>query len=609
MAVAILVFGGIYAAFMLAAFWLVDLHSGIVDWFAPLLVMGAIATAIGLAEFVATTRRKLAWSLLFGAGTLPFWFVTHLFIWAISGPGFIPLLLHFCLYPAAFVWLLARLHARRPTWPLWLTAPILWVGLELLRGEIVWSGYPWYLAGHAATPTFGSYNPGSIIGAYGVSLLVAFAACTARLLPKHILARTEVEPRSDRAGWWYIGNMIKFGLVAAVAGVGLLLGWLGAPADADSSRHFRFAVLQTNLPQDNKLSWKIEDRVAQAKRWYALTAQAAAANPKPDAIFWPETMFPGNALNPEALRSETNAGLVYRLPDPTAPGGERRIPATWFADELIRVQREGNVPIVVGALAADGQRFDFTPEGKLARVHADARYNSAILIRAGRVEPERYDKMDLMEFGEYIPVVWRWPALQNQIVGLGAAGMAFDLQFGQYRTVFTMPPQPGHGDPVRIVTPICFEGSYPRSCRRLVAEPDGTRRADLMVNLTNDGWFGSMGALSDFSRRMHLLNCRWRCIELGTPMVRAANTGISCVIDQRGTVLLDTLDPAMPGGPREPSARHEGLMTADVPLLPTTAPMTIYARFGHWLEPVMGIAAMFLGLIAIFGRVKPIPTV
>src|SRR5690606_14295979 len=65
---------------------------------------------------------------------------------------------------------------------------------------------------------------------------------------------------------------------------------------------------------------------------------------------------------------------------------------------------------------------------------------------------------------------------------------------------------------------------------------------NLMVVMTNDGWFGS----SDQGRRVHLMLARWRCLELGLPLVRSANTGISAHIDHRGRVLAN-LEPRVPG--------------------------------------------------------------
>ncbi len=80
-----------------------------------------------------------------------------------------------------------------------------------------------------------------------------------------------------------------------------------------------------------------------------------------------------------------------------------------------------------------------------------------------------------------------------------------------------------------MATPVCFESTQSRIVSRIVASSDGT---NLMVLATNDGWFGA----ADRGREMHLAP-RWRCLELGLPMVRSANTGISAVIDHKGRVL------------------------------------------------------------------------
>ena len=85
----------------------------------------------------------------------------------------------------------------------------------------------------------------------------------------------------------------------------------------------------------------------------------------------------------------------------------------------------------------------------------------------------------------------------------------------------------------------CFESSMSRVVRRIANAGDGT---NLMVVMTNDGWF----ATSDRGRRVHLMLARWRCLELGLPLARSANTGISASIDHRGRVLA-SLEPREAG--------------------------------------------------------------
>jgi apolipoprotein N-acyltransferase len=181
-------------------------------------------------------------------------------------------------------------------------------------------------------------------------------------------------------------------------------------------------------------------------------------------------------------------------------------------------------------------------------------------------------------------VAWRWPAVQQYLVNLGAAGMSFDLNIGQRETIFELArsEEADQGVPVRIVTPICFEATVPGLCRRLVYSKSSarplSRSADIIVNLSNDGWFGEVIGI----REHHLQIARWRCVELGVPMVRCVNTGISCVIDPQGRIV----DRINIGGTDK---LRDGVMTAKVTLPPREA-STLYGRIGD----IFGWSTMWL---------------
>ena len=114
--------------------------------------------------------------------------------------------------------------------------------------------------------------------------------------------------------------------------------------------------------------------------------------------------------------------------------------------------------------------------------------------------------------------------------------MLFDLQAGEAPIRFTLPADYLKGEPTDITfaTPICFEDTVPRVVRELVWEK-GTRKAEVLINLSNDGWFGSDAS----AHGQHVREARMRCIENRTPIVRAANTGSSCYINSRGKVLQE----------------------------------------------------------------------
>nr|WP_255599288.1 apolipoprotein N-acyltransferase [Hasllibacter sp. MH4015] len=216
-----------------------------------------------------------------------------------------------------------------------------------------------------------------------------------------------------------------------------------------------------------------------------------------------------------------------------------------------------------------------TPRARMAEAAGDARIIVGGQRYAG-IEPRNilallapdgeitqvYDKHHLVPFGEYIP-------LRGLADRLGLSGLAQQMASG-YR--------PGAGPGLVDVGPlgrafpmICYEAIFPRYIARL-------DRPDFMVQITNDAWFGSFAM-----PYQHLALARLRAAEQGLPMIRAANTGVSAMIDARGRV-VEAL----------PMDVHGVL---DVPL-PAALPPTPYARMGDLPALLVALIATALGLVA-----------
>lgn len=502
-----------------------------------------VAPLIMLARWTARPGRSF---LAVWLAALPASLAQHWWMRGVTVAGLPALAAYLALYPALFVWAMSR-------WRLvvgagaafWLAAPIAWTGLEALRASVVWDGYPWYLIGHPMIDAPGGWIAlGRLGGAQGVSLAAALIATAAA---GAACARTAQ-------------GRIGLGAAAVLLAAALLAPLYPVDLGERSAGEVRIALIQTNVPQSNRTAWTVDQRRADFSRMVALTREAAAD--APDVIVWPETMFPGLSLNAEAVEVERAEGLNYA-------GGA---PTTIFVDGLLALQRSIGIPLVIGATARDGLRFTLDDEGR-TDIESDASYNSAFVLAGGRVLDARYDKVHLTPFGEVMPLISRWDSLERALLAVGATGMAFDLSAGAEARALDVPLGAGER-PLRIGTPICFEATMPEVCRRLV-EGDGGAPADALVNLTNDGWFGGSSA----GRESHLLCARWRCVELGVPMLRAANTGISCQIDPAGRVLA-------PAG-----VNREGIVFGEVSVRPTgDGPRTVFARTGD----VAGPACMLL---------------
>ncbi|SDF26597.1 apolipoprotein N-acyltransferase [Celeribacter baekdonensis] len=181
----------------------------------------------------------------------------------------------------------------------------------------------------------------------------------------------------------------------------------------------------------------------------------------------------------------------------------------------------------------------------LNRVEGYQGYNSAVLVGHDGQPQEIYDKHHLVPFGEYMPM----PALLERI-GL----RAFTAQEGYGYSAGPGPRLIDTGGTGLALPLICYEAIFPRDLRT-------DMRPDWLLQMTNDAWFGTFSG-----PQQALAQARFRAIETGLPMVRAANTGISAVIDARGDIRV-----AIPLG-------TSGAVTST---LPGALPKTLYMRYGE----------------------------
>lgn len=477
----------------------------------------------------------------------------------ITAAGYPLLAVYMALYPALLVWIVARLARSMPAWPMTLLLPPVWVGLELLRGTIVLDGYPWYLLGHPLVEWPPLAQTADLVGAYGVSFIAALPAGAALDLLRWRSARPALRRRAA------VGAGVVLAVGAAHVGYGL---WRVAETDALPPGP-RVLVIQTNLPQDNKIGWTPERQQVDVPHFIQLTRDALdAAEPPPDLVVWPETMLPGIGLEPETLDFIDRYGSLRGLRQ--------------WTDAAVELQRDIGVPLLVGSIAWIGPGVK-SDEGTTF-LQREREFNSAYLIH-GAPPFQRYDKVFLTPFGETMPYISRWPWLEQKLLALGAGGMSFSLDRAEAPQILAVDP-----GGIRFATPICFEDTVAGLCRRMVHD-DGNKRIDLLINLSNDGWFGTY----DAGRRMHARIARYRCIENRVPMVRAVNTGYSVSIDSagrlRGGIGSDE------GEGRYGRARRDGWLSTQVAVDERS---TLYARIGDaWAWACLAVtAALIIGTFA-----------
>ncbi len=478
-------------------------------------------------------RRPLVGAVCVTLGTLPLWFLQERWLIRVTEVGYPLLAIYLSLYAGLFVqvlgWTSRRFARGTIGWglPGAVLVPVLWVGLEFVRGEIGLTGYAWFLVAQPLVDSAVLAAPAALFGTYFVSFLVAALAGAL----------------ADATGWTPAPRRVGGMSAAVISVVWLTASIIGtrSPSTTDDALSLRVAVVQTNLPQDNKIFWTPAQRELDFERFVKLTRDAASMRPRPDLICWPETMYPGSGLNPEYVGEWTRLAHAAGV-DPAG------LSDVTMSRRLAELQAELGIPFVIGAQALDD--FRLVPATDDQPVSTDARrYNSVFIVDAAGVHAQRYDKVELTPFGEVIPYLWRWKSAQAWIEHVGAGGMKFDLSFGRRPVALALDAAPvaapagGTTDAppptarrVSLLTPICFEATKSGHCRALAQDsaasfPD---RPMLLINLSNDGWFGDSIA----KREQHLMTARWRCVELGLPMVRAVNTGISCFIDPAGRVRM-----------------------------------------------------------------------
>ena len=503
-----------------------------------LLSLVALAPLVWLAIHGRTTKRVV---LTVFVAHLLMWLWMQRWIMPVTVVGYPLLSLYMAGYAALFAWLIRRIsrHPKLRRWPATFVVPVLWVGLECLRGEMIFNGYPWYLLAHPLIEWPVLVQSADLLGTYWLSFLAAMF-CGAVIDGLAMLR--------DKAFQRVAVVAIALALVLHTVNIGY--GWWRIGQDALLPGP-SILVIQTNLPQDNKIGWPRERQLPDFNSFVSLTIQAHAlasvSDAKPDLVVWPETMVPGYGLEPQTIQYQRDNGYY---------------PGDVYSATLTKLVEMLGTPLLAGSpsylrLRVAGELWQW-----------DHHYNSAYLVH-GDPPYQRYDKHFLTPFGETMPYISAWPWLEQRLLALGAQGMRFDLDANEQISRLQLQ---WNSQTLELATPICFEDTVARVCRKMIYT-DGIKRGHVLVNLSNDGWFGGSKA----GRRQHVQIARFRCVENRVPMARAANTGLSVIIDSRGK-LIDRI-----GEGRYGAAQVPGWLVSELPL---DSRSTLYGQFGDvwaWL--------------------------
>ena len=362
-------------------------------------------------------------------------------------------------------------------------APVVWVAGEWTRGWLM-GGFPWGLLGYSQHTVLPVIQIAELAGVWGVSFVLAAAA-------------------SALAAWralgWRRARPLLGGAAALCAlTVGFGVHALRAP-DGGGAPAIPVGIIQPNVAQ--RLKWDPAQAAEVQARYERLTREAARERPR--LVLWPETAAP----------------ILLRWDAP-------------LQAHLAALAREVGAPLLVGSI----DRVD---------EHGVPVYLNSAFLLTERGITDRYDKIQLVPFGEYVPLGW--------LIGFVRSWAEFisEMRPGERRTIFPL----GQGS---FGTVICYEVIFPELFRRFVAEG-----ASFMANITNDAWFGeTSGPLQ------HLGVLPLRAVENRVAIARSANTGVSALVMPSGRVVAEL------------GLGREGVLRGAVPARTRT---TLYTRLGDWL--------------------------
>jgi len=283
---------------------------------------------------------------------------------------------------------------------------------------------------------------------------------------------------------------------------------------AEAAPKRAIALVQGNIDQSKK--WLPSFQYETVQRYGTLSV--AALKTGPDLIIWPETALPFYFLHDEGLTRES-----------------------------LQVVRTCGVNFVFGSPS-------FSKTGQTVRY-----YNSAYLVDPCGKVLGKYDKVHLVPYGEYVPLKRYFPFLGKIVEAVG------DFEPGRKGRVLLWGCE-------KIGVLICFEAIFPDLARSMAQNG-----AQLLINITNDAWFGNSSA-----PYQHLSMVVFRAVENHLAVARAANTGISAFVDPVGRLLDET------------PLFEEAIRTRSLPLMNHRS---FYARHGD----IFAIVCVLISLIVCIG--------
>ncbi len=517
---------------------------------------------------IALSERKTSHLLLASyVVSLIYWLVNIYWIGYVTTSGWIA----FCAYTALLwpVLVLALRACQKKKVPLLIAVPVLIIGVEHLQGLFL-GGFYWRHLSHSQYANIILIQISDIFGAAGVSFLVAMVNA---LVVEFILALRWKKLFS-------IGCFVKLlVVVCAIAGT-LFYGGQRIDESTDAFEQGPIvAVVQSNLPQSVKDSVVFEVNREIFEKLLELSKAGAAAGA--EIVVWPETII---------------SSIMDKAVWPHLVDVEK---ALFFHRALSEHAAEGAYVLV----GSSGGRIIYGQDESISL----QRYNSAFMYEptgdplGGRQARVKYDKIHLVPFGEVVPFKQSAPWLYNFLMSFSPYDFDYNLTPGTEFTVFNVKSTAANKE-YRFGVMICYESTIPQIARGFALDENRAKKVDWLVNMSNDGWFvkfdnGRVRPSTELQQ--HAIVSVFRAVENRLSVLRSVNTGISCLIDPLGRIQAGFRSGDLP---KDPMART-GVQGYFCDRVVIDSRVTIFSRFGQWLDTGCVAAVLCILILLVFGPV------
>jgi len=500
--------------------WLLILLSGILSVLAfPPLHLGFLAffalvpliKAFCDDEFHLGFEKGLIFGIILNLGIMYWLALNKGTIWYWATLSMISSVLFLALNYAVIGWLIGFIGRRLGrSFGIW-SFPIIWTAVEYLRtfGTL---GFTWNNLCYTQAQAVQLIQSAAVVGSYGISAWIVVI----NVLIFQLLENLDNYRRIARR----LAIIMALFLIPAVYGMLVLK----APINESDRRSVRVGLIQPNV--DPNAKWDQEFFKSNMQLLHDLTDSVATL--PLDLVVWPET------APPTFLRRNYRGAL-----------------------DRIRAH----------IAALDANLLTGVPDYEGQQAEGYKYYNATFLLRPNSDEIEDYRKMQLVPFGEYIPLSHYFPDLNDLNLGQG------NFEAGNAMKIFHMPLKVDRkmvSDSVLTFNSvICYESTFPAIVRKAARQG-----SELLVIVSNDAWFGNASAPF-----LHAEIARFRAIENHIPVVRSANTGISMILDQYGRTIQYL------------AFGHSGWLSAT---LPQGRPNTVFVKYGNWPAALCVITALLL---------------